>query len=249
MKTIIRTLIVDDVPAVIQLVKKMLSHLPGIEVIDEASQVDDAIKIITSEKPDLIFLDVDLNGYHSMDLLSYIKYNPMIVFITSSSDFALKAFEINAIDYLVKPIQKDRLMQSLQKVYTSWSRNHAKGPLNETDNKKLGADSMVMLDIDNKLVFVEVRDITHIMVYGNYTKVYTTGKRQSLTYKSVKSWMNNLPVHLFMQINRSTVVNLEYIQSIERWTSDTGRLTLRNVTEPFEVSRKFFFELKRRYKV
>jgi DNA-binding LytR/AlgR family response regulator len=248
-KTIIRTFVVDDAFSVVHLIKKMLSHVPAIEVIGEATGADDALKFILAEKPDLIFLDVDLNGYNSLELLNYIKYEPMIVFITAHTDFALKAFEINATDYLVKPIQKVRLMQSLEKVYSKWSSNDHKSMLSETESRKLDADSKVMLDIDNKLVFVEARDITHILVYGNYTKVFTTDKQQSMTYYSVKRWLHKLPLQLFIQINRSTIVNLEHIQTIERWTRDTGRLTLRNVTEPFEVSRKCFFDLKKRYKV
>lgn len=248
-KNNIRTLIVDDVPSVVQLVKKILSQVPAIEIIGEATDANDAARLITAEKPDLILLDIDLNGYNSMELISYINYNPMVVFITSHTDFALKAFEINAADFIVKPLHKERLMQTIQKVHDIWMHSREKGVMFEPTDNKLDADSMVMLDIDNKMVFVEARDITHILVYGNYTKVYTTDKRQSMTYKSVKSWMNKLPPRLFTQINRSTVVNLEHIQSIERWTSDTGRLTLKNVKEPFEVSRKFFFDLKRRYKV
>ncbi|MFN4972665.1 MAG: LytR/AlgR family response regulator transcription factor [Bacteroidota bacterium] len=248
-KNIIRTVIIDDVPSVRQLIKKLLAHVQAIEVIGEATHADEAVRLITIEKPDLILLDVDLNGYNSLELLSFIKYEPMIVFITSHTDFALKAFEVNATDYLVKPIQKERLMQSLQKVITLWSGGAEKSTLDKAENKKLDADSKVMLDIDKKLVFVEVRHITHIVVYGNYTKVYTTDKRISLTYNSVKSWLSKLPPKLFIQINRSTLVNLEHISTIERWTSDTGRLTLIYSKEPFEVSRKFFFELKKRYKV
>jgi two-component system LytT family response regulator len=248
-KELIRAVIIDDVASVILILKKLLSHFPNIEIVGEASDVDDAVELINGEKPDLIFLDVDLNGLTSLDMLKEIKHDPMIVFITSHADFALKAFELNATDYLLKPISSDRLTKSIEKVFNKWSRKNEEQTAGGDENKKLTADSMLMLTIDDKLVFVKVRDITHIEAFGNYTKVYTVDKKMSVTYNSVKSWLSKLPDDIFIQIHRSTVVNMEYVNGIEKWTNDTGRLSLADSKEPFEVSRNYFFELKKRYKI
>jgi two-component system LytT family response regulator len=99
------------------------------------------------------------------------------------------------------------------------------------------------------LSFVQVRDINYIEAYGNYTKVYLTDGKLSVTYSSIKNWDARLPEDLFIQIHRSTIVNLHNVIKIEKWANDTGRLYLKGVEKPFEISRSYFFQIKKKYKM
>lgn len=251
MKNSIRAILVDDVESVRSVIRKLLTSFENIAVIGEASDFEHALQLIEDEKPDLLFLDVDLNGLTSMDLLKRLNYEPMVIFITSHSDFAIKAFEYNAIDYMLKPISIERLSKAIEKVTNKW--NHKTGLKNNSidDNDiKFGVDHIILLSFDDKLNFIRVRDISHIEAFGNYTKVYLADGRLSVTYNSIRNWVNRLPEDLFIQIHRSTIINLSMVKKIEKWTNDTGRLFMNGqFPNPFEISRNYFFELKKKYKM
>ncbi len=97
--------------------------------------------------------------------------------------------------------------------------------------------------------FIKIRDINYIEAFGNYTKVYLNDGKLSITYNSIKSWEARLPEDVFIQIHRSTIVNLLNVTKIEKWTNDTGRLFLKGIEKPFEISRSYFFQIKKKYKV
>jgi two-component system LytT family response regulator len=109
MKDVIKAVLVEDIESMRMVLKKLLSSFDKIQVVGEASDFDEAQNIINEERPDLLFLDIDLNGLTSIDLLSKLNYKPMVIFITSHADFAIKAFELDAVDYLQKPIGHYRL--------------------------------------------------------------------------------------------------------------------------------------------
>ncbi|MCU0442751.1 MAG: LytTR family DNA-binding domain-containing protein [Bacteroidia bacterium] len=247
MKDTIKTVLVDDVETMRMVLKKLLSTFDKINVIGEASDFEQALQLIDDERPDLLFLDVDLNGITSIDLLGKINYKPMVIFITSHSDFAIKAFELNAIDYLLKPISLDRLTRAIEKVTNKWENNET---WDEEDvNVKFTPEHIILLNFDSKLSFVNVSEINYIEAYGNYTKVYLKDGRLSVTYNSIKNWDTRLPDELFIQIHRSTIINLSNVSRIEKWANDTGRLYLNNVNKPFEISRSYFFQIKKKYKM
>ncbi len=246
MKDVIKTVIIDDVESMRLVLKKLLSNFEKIQVIGEASDYDEAHDIINEEHPDLLFLDIDLNGLTSMDLLSKLNYNPMVIFITSHGDFAIRAFELNAVDYLLKPISLDRLSRAIEKVTNKWEDTEN---WDDDDNSRFGADHIILLGFDNKLSFIRVSEISFIEAYGNYTKVHLNDGRLSVTYNSIKNWEARLPEELFIQIHRSTIINLQNVSRIEKWANDTGRLFISGVTKPFEVSRNYFFQIKKKYKM
>ncbi len=253
MKDILRSVIVDDVDSMRAVLKKLLQNFDRIQVIGEASSFDGAVETITEEKPDLLFLDIDLGGLTSIDILSKLDYKPMVIFITSHSDFAIRAFELNAVDYILKPISLDRLTKAIEKVTNKWVEDTGKADMktafSDDDNSRFTSDHIILLSIENKMFFVGVRDIVYIEAYGNYTKIFLTDGRMSITYNSIKNWVTRLPEELFIQIHRSTIVNLNHVARIEKWANDTGRLFLKNTEKPFEISRSHFFELKKKYKM
>lgn len=246
MKDIIKAVLVDDVESMRMVLKKLLTSFEKIQVVGEASDFEQAQDVIKEERPDLLFLDIDLNGLTSIDLLSKINYSPMVIFITSHSDFAIKAFELNAVDYLLKPISLDRLTKAIEKVTNKWEETDN---FDEDANARFGPEHIILLSFDNKLSFVRINEINYIEAYGNYTKVYLTDGRLSVTYNSIKNWDTRLPEDLFIQIHRSTIINLQNVTRIEKWANDTGRLFMKGNDKPFEVSRNYFFQIKKKYKM
>ncbi len=187
MKDILKSVIVDDVDSMRVVLKKLLVNFDRIEVVGEASNFDDAVETISEEKPDLLFLDIDLGGLTSIDILSKLSYKPMVIFITSHSDFAIKAFEMNAVDYILKPISLDRLTKAIEKVTNKWvdgGSGIASGIRSDRDDSKFSAEHIILLSIDNKMFFVGVKDIMHIEAFGNYTKIFLADGRMSIPYNS-----------------------------------------------------------------
>jgi len=246
MKDIIKAVIVDDVETMRMVLKQLLSNFDKIQVVGEAVDFDQAQDVIKEERPDLLFLDIDLNGLTSIDLLHKINYNPMVIFITSHPDFAIKAFELEAIDYLIKPISLDRLTKAIEKVTNKWENTDQ---VDDDSNSKFSANHIILLSFETKLSFIRVSEINYIEAYGNYTKVSLFDGRLSITYNSIKNWELRLPEELFIQIHRSTIINLLNVTKIEKWANDTGRLYMKGNDQPFEVSRSYFFQIKKKYKM
>ena len=250
----IRSVVVDDVDMMRATLKKVLDNFPNIEIVGEASDYESARDVINKTTPDLVFLDIDLNGITSIDLLNEISCNPKIIFITSHPDFAIKAFELNAVDYIMKPISGDRLRKAIDRITAdietpAGTEGEAISGFNESDSDRFSPDQIILLNFDNKMNFIKIRDINYIEAFGNYTKVYLNDGKLSITYNSIKSWDSRLPEDVFIQIHRSTIVNLLNVTKIEKWTNDTGRLFLKGIEKPFEISRSYFFQIKKKYKV
>lgn len=249
----IRSVVVDDVDMMRATLKKVLDNFPNIEIVGEASDYESARETINQTKPDLVFLDIDLNGVTSIDLLNEISCSPKIIFITSHPDFAIKAFELNAVDYIMKPISPERLRKAIDRITseeaTPADSDAPSSGFNENDSDRFSPDQIILLNFDNKMNFIKIRDINYIEAFGNYTKVYLHDGKLSITYNSIKSWDGRLPEDVFIQIHRSTIVNLLNVTKIEKWTNDTGRLFLKGIEKPFEISRSYFFQIKKKYKV
>jgi two-component system LytT family response regulator len=247
-KDTIKSVVVDDVDMMRITLKKVLDGFPNIEIVGEASDYESARQVINDTKPDLVFLDIDLNGLTSIDLLNEITCDPKIIFITSHPDFAIKAFELNAVDYILKPISADRLRRAIERVTELSSEVNVSTMMDETQ-ERFKPDQTILLNFDGKLTFIKVQDINFIEAFGNYTKIHMNDGKLSITYNSIKNWDNRLPSDVFIQIHRSTIVNLLNVGKIEKWTNDTGRLFLKGIEKPFEISRSYFFQIKKKYKV
>jgi two-component system LytT family response regulator len=236
----IRSIVVDDVDMIRMTMKKLLQNFPVIELVGEAADYDSAKELINKTKPDLVFLDIDLNGITSLDLINEVNCNPKIIFITAHPDFALKAFELNAVDYIMKPISIDRIRKAIERITSSMVASAIEeqpeepvAGFNESEEGKLEAEQLILLNFDNKMNFIKIKDIHYIEAFGNYTKIYMVDGKLSITYNSIKGWASRLPEDLFIQIHRSTMVNLTHITKIERAANDTGRLKQSGNEKPF----------------
>ena len=165
----IKAIIIDDERLARNELKKLLEQYPAIQIIDEASNVDEAVEKIDLSRPDLIFLDIQMPGKTGFDLLAEIEKSPRVIFTTAYDEFALKAFEVNALDYLLKPIDPKRLADAIQKLQSEIALEQAsllgvnRGPLTEVDQ--------VFVKDGERCWFVKLAEIRLFESVGNYAKV------------------------------------------------------------------------------
>jgi two-component system LytT family response regulator len=150
-KDTIKSVVVDDVDMMRATLKKVLDGFPNIEIVGEASDYESARTVINECKPDLVFLDIDLNGLTSIDLLNEITCSPKIIFITAHPDFAIKAFELNAVDYILKPISSDRLKKAIDRVIEMNDEGGLGNRLPDSESdERFKPDQIILLNFDSK---------------------------------------------------------------------------------------------------
>lgn len=232
-----KALIVDDE----RLARKELIHLlqafPQIEIIGEATDVDDAEEQISKLNPDLIFLDIQMPGKTGFDLLESLDVVPKVIFTTAYDEFALKAFEVNALDYLLKPIQQERLAEAIAKL-----RFEEKPE--EAERKTLGKDDQVFVKDGDKCWFVKLADVRLFESDGNYIKVYFGGNKPMI-HKSLNALDERLDDRMFFRASRKHIINLGWVENIDTWFNG-GLLVQLKGGERIEVSRRQAARFKER---
>lgn len=232
-----RVMIVDDTRLARVELKTLLAEIPGIELIGEAVDVDEAAIAIEQERPDLVLLDIQMPGGTGFDVLERLERSPVVIFTTAYDEFALKAFEYNALDYLVKPIDPRRLREALARAGERIKREALAKPM------LTGSDRVFLRD-GERCWFVSLGEISHIVVDGNYAHVHFRGQR-ALLARSLSTLESRLDPALFFRANRNTLVNLQFIEAIEPWVNDGYRVSLQDGAE-LEVSRRQAKELRER---
>ena len=166
-----RAIIIDDERLARTELRKLLQDYPEVEIIDEAANADEGIQKIDSMQPDLVFLDIQMPGKTGFDMLAELERAPQVIFTTAYDEFALKAFEVNALDYLLKPIEPKRLADAIQKLHSSETKE--KVPTGEfTNNSILTEDDQVFVKDGERCWFVKLSDIRLFESVGNYAKVF-----------------------------------------------------------------------------
>ena len=231
----IKTLIIDDERLARNELRKLLSEFPDIEVIDEATNVDEGVEKIDMLSPDLIFLDIQMPGKTGFDLLQEVERAPRVIFTTAYDEYALKAFEVNAFDYLLKPVEPKRLSDAIQKLNYEISRERAnengifnRGPLTENDQ--------VFVKDGERCWFVKLSEIRLFESVGNYAKVFFSTNKP-LILKSLNALEERLDEKMFFRANRKHIINLRWIERIEPYFNG-GLLVELKGGEKIEVSRR-----------
>jgi two-component system LytT family response regulator len=237
-----RTLIVDDTRLARQELKTLLASHPDVELVGEAEDLPGARDAVQRLQPDLLLLDIQLPSGTGFELLDQLDPLPLVVFTTAYDQYAVRAFESNALDYLIKPVAPDRLAEALDRARVRKGQGAARGE--ERSRALLGADDTVFVRDGERCWFVALRDISHAVVDGNYVKVWFQGHRAMLA-RSLNSLETRLDPALFFRANRNTLVNLRHIASIDPWVNDGYQIKLRDGSE-FEVSRRQARELRER---
>jgi len=232
----IRAIIIDDERLARNELKKLLLDFPEIEVIAEATNASEGVEKIDSLNPDLIFLDIQMPGKTGFDMLSEIEKAPNVIFTTAYDEYALKAFEVNALDYLLKPVEPKRLADALQKLQVEEDKEPLSDHTISTNRSILNEHDQVFVKDGERCWFVKLSDIRLFESVGNYAKVYF-GANKPLILKSLNALEERLDEKVFFRANRKHIVNLRLIEKIEPYFNG-GLLLEMKGGEKIEVSRR-----------
>lgn len=226
-----RALVIDDERLARKELIKLLEEHPSIEVVGEAMNADEAEQMINELNPDLLFLDIQMPGRTGFQLLESLESAPLVVFTTAYDEFAIKAFEVNALDYLLKPIQTDRLSEAVQKILEKERNKAGRGV-----GKKLGLEDQVFVKDGERCWFVSLANIRFFESDGNYIKVYFDNNRPMI-HKSLNALDDRLDERAFFRASRKHIINLSWVESIEPWFNGGLMVKLRG-GDKVEVSRR-----------
>jgi len=231
-----RTVIIDDERLARKELSSLLEQFKEIEIINECANAEEARKVIESERPDLIFLDIQMPGETGFDLLESLEYVPQVVFVTAYDEYAIKAFEVNALDYVLKPIEEERLEEAIRKVKEGLKDEDHSDDTHPENEGQLSMNDQIFLKDGDKCWFVTLKDVRMFESEGNYVRVYFD-KYKPLILKSLNNLEKRLDDKDFFRINRKFIVNLKEINHIEPWFNGGLQVKL-NTGETLEVSRR-----------
>ena len=238
----IRALIVDDERLSREELKLMLKDCPEIEIVAEAKNGDEGIELNKEFRPDLIFLDVSMPGMTGFEMIKQLDEIPFVIFITAFDDFALKAFEISALDYILKPVEPNRLKDAIKKIQDKDDFYSEVKIAPNRQNRFLNSKDKVFIKDGERCWFIEVEKIRKLESEGNYVKIhFETFKPMVL--RTLNSFEERLHPEDFFRANRKHLVNIHWIETVENWFNGGLLLSMRD-GEKIEVSRRQAIKFK-----
>jgi two-component system LytT family response regulator len=231
-----KAILIDDERLARQELRNLLSAHKEIEIVAECANAMEAKEKIAEISPDVIFLDIQMPGKTGLELLEEISALPEVVFVTAYDEYAIRAFEINALDYLLKPVQPQRLAETVKKLL-----NKENGEKKE-NNSPLNDDDQVFVKDGEKCWFVTLKNIRLFESEGNYVRVYFDNFRP-LILRSLNSLETRLPEKSFFRASRKHIINLKWVDSIETWFNGGLMVKLKGGQE-VEISRRQAVKLK-----
>jgi two-component system LytT family response regulator len=228
-----KALIVDDERLARKELMKLLEDHSAIEVVGEAQNADEAFEMIETLNPDLLFLDIQMPGKTGFQLLEMLDSVPLVVFTTAYDEYALKAFDVSALDYLLKPIQPERLSETIQKIL---QKEKEKKEIIANGDKKLGLNDQVFVKDGDRCWFVSLSNVRMFESDGNYIKVYFDANKPMI-HKSLNALDEKLDERAFFRASRKHIVNLSWVEGIEPWFNGGLMVRLRG-GDKVEVSRR-----------
>ncbi|HTL83382.1 MAG TPA: LytTR family DNA-binding domain-containing protein [Bacteroidia bacterium] len=233
-----KIIIVDDERLARQELQSLISTYPGIEILGEYGDAKSAIEAINTQKPDVVFLDIQMPGKTGFDLLEELTFVPEVVFVTAHDEYAIKAFDVNALDYLLKPVQPARLSDTINKLKLKIAENavvkEKSNVLNETDQ--------VFVKDGDRCWFVKLADVKLFESEGNYVRLYF-GTSKPLILRSLNYLDERLNNKTFFRASRKHIINLQWVENIESWFNGGLLVKLRG-GEQVEISRRQAVKLK-----
>ncbi|MCP4157688.1 MAG: response regulator transcription factor [bacterium] len=258
-------IVVDDERLARKELQLLLSAFPNIRVVGEAGSIAEAVNLIEKHNPGIVFLDIQLTGESGFELLKKVELTFHLVFVTAFDEYAIRAFDVNAMDYLLKPVNPKRLKKTIDRLLENGSQT-------EEPAVKLEYKDTLFEKINDSLKLVKIEKIVCICAEGDYTRIVScenppvTGSSGTsgspvktngykdinggtptgiLVTRSLKRWEELLPEKHFIRIHRSTIVNIEYVKKIEKWFHNAYRVYVGGVGEPFVMSRRYASKLKK----
>lgn len=232
-----RALIVDDERLARRELATLLQSCRNVEVAGEADSVRTATLAAERLHPEIIFLDIQMPGESGFDLLPSLPADTAVVFVTAHDEYAVRAFEVNALDYLLKPVHPDRLAATLERILAR------PAPERQSD-RKLAYDDRLFVTVGSRPQFVRVDGIAAVEAAGDYTELILRDGTKALMSSPIRAWEQRLPEKHFMRIHRSTIINLEYIERVEAWSDHAYRVHMKEVRRVYAVSRRYAARLR-----
>ena len=218
-----RVYLVDDEFLALEELKVLLASFEDLEVIGACDRVDQAIQECNELKPDLIFLDINMPGKDGFGFLESLEEVKEVIFVTAYDQFAIKAFEVNALDYILKPVNPQRLAEAIQRFRAKQSTNQSSSP----EDGRLSAEKKIFIKDGEKCHFVQISKIYLLESEGNYVRVYYE-KHKPLLHKSLTYLEQKLPEDLFFRANRQYMFNLDFVEQIEPYFNSTLLIILKS---------------------
>jgi two-component system, LytTR family, response regulator len=222
----IKTILIDDEPLARSITREYLSAYPQIEVVQECNDGFEGVKAITQHKPDLIFLDIQMPKINGFEMLELLDPCPAVIFTTAFDEYAMKAFESNAIDYLLKPFSKERFDKALQK-WLSQQQTSAPTKIVSEQIRQPEERNRIVVKEGGNIRIIPVTDIQYLEAYDDYVKIYTQ-KEMFLKKKTMSFYENSLDGNQFVRVHRSFLIQLSQLTRIEPLEKDTHVALLKN---------------------
>jgi two-component system LytT family response regulator len=217
----IRTILIDDEPLARSIVAEYLQGYPEIHIIQECNDGFEGVKAITQHKPDLIFLDIQMPKINGFEMLELIDQPPAVIFTTAFDEYAIKAFEAHAIDYLLKPFSKERFDKALQKWFSQQQQHDSKKTLALSEDIRQPEErNRIVVKEGGNIRIIPVNEIQYIEAYDDYVKIYTA-KEMFLKKKTMSFYEQILDPNLFVRVHRSYIMQLSQLTRIEPLEKDT----------------------------
>ena len=229
----IKAVIIEDSRLARNELKELIKVHNEIEVVGEAENVDQGFELINNLDPDLIFLDINMPEKDGFALLEMLDHVPIIIFTTAFDEYAIKSFEYNAFDYLLKPISQKRFSNSIEKVLEKI--NFIPASYNNI-NDSFSLDKQIFIKDGEKCWLIKIQDIYLFEIEGNYTRVYF-GDKKPLLYKSLNQIEKKLPADVYFRANRQQIININHVNKVVSWFNGKLKIEM-NSGDEIEISRR-----------
>jgi two-component system, LytTR family, response regulator len=234
-----RAVIVDDERLARRALRSLLGAHDGISIVGEAETVSGAADVVRASEADTVFLDVQLGDESGLDLLPRLDENVSVIFVTAFDRYAVRAFEVNAIDYLLKPVSASRLAEAVERLQIDDPPGHG-------TPAPLSYDDFLFVRAAGRMRFLKVRTMVSIAAHGSATQVRLASGEIAEVRKSIGEWESRLPPTQFVRIHRSVLINLDYVERVEDWFHATYRVHMRGGGPPLQISRRYASQLRSR---
>jgi len=221
----LRVVIADDEPLARRAMRRLLATRPQIEIVGESESVPETLDLVGRVRPDLIFLDILLNGGDGFDVLAALENAPKVVFVTAFAEYAVDAFGVQAVDYLLKPVESDRLDAAIERVQHLMALGGRE------------TESRIELRSSGRVVLAAPTDVAAVIAEGDFSRIILSDQPSLLVLGSLGQFEAMLPVPPFIRLGRSIMVNIDRLQRVETRSRDDVRLMLRGVPDPISIGR------------
>jgi two-component system LytT family response regulator len=229
----LKAVIVEDSRLARNELKELIKAHQEIEIVGEAENVDKGFKLINEKKPDLLFLDINMPEKDGFELLEMLDEVPITIFTTAFDEYAIKSFEYNAFDYLLKPIDQKRFTNSIKKVHQNLNTKVLSKSKNDS---ALSLDKQIFIKDGERCWLVKIQDIFMFEIVGNYTRVFFE-EHKPLIYKSLGQVEEKLPKDVFFRANRQQIINITHVKKVVSWFNGKLKIEM-NSGEEIEISRR-----------